>query len=174
MRWVLGIVGVLVAVVLLVVVVGYLLPTSHVASMSAQYAASPDSIWVSLTDVAAFPQWRRDVQRVEILADENGQRGWREHANGDVITYRIVEADPPRRLVSRIADENLPFGGTWTYQLAPDGSGTRLTITENGEVYNPIFRFVSRFIIGHTATMEGVLRALGTRHGETVTPQLDK
>ena len=74
-------------------------------------------------------------------------------------------------LVTRIADRSLPFGGTWTYVLAPDGNGTRLTITEHGEVYNPIFRFVSRFIIGHTGTMEGVLRALGTKHGETVTPE---
>jgi hypothetical protein len=33
-------------------------------------------------------------------------------------------------------------------------SGTELTITENGEVYNPLFRFVSRFIMGHAATIE--------------------
>jgi hypothetical protein len=78
---------------------------------------------------------------------------------------------PARRLVTRIADHNLPYGGTWTYELTPDGSGTRLTITENGEVYNPIFRFVSRFIMGHTASMESVLRALGTKHGETIAPE---
>jgi hypothetical protein len=35
-----------------------------------------------------------------------------------------------------------------------------------------MFRFVSRFILGYTSTMEGVLRALGARHGETVTPQV--
>ena len=60
----------------------------------------------------------------------------------------------------------------WTYELTPADSGTLLTITESGEVYNPIFRFISRFVIGHTGTMEGVLRALGTKHGETVTPEV--
>ena len=45
-------------VVLIVCVVGYVLPKSHVASVSARFAAPPDSIWTSLTDVAAFPQWR--------------------------------------------------------------------------------------------------------------------
>ena len=171
MRWVLLIAGLLVAVVLIVCAIGFMLPKSHVASASARFAASPDALWTSLTDVAAFPTWRPALARVELLPDENGQRGWRELGNHDAITYRVVESVPPRRLVTRIADKNLPFGGSWTYDLAPDGSGTRLTITENGEVYNPIFRFVSRFIMGYTATMESVLRALGSKHGETVTPK---
>ena len=170
MRWLLGIIGILVVVVVLIVAVGYALPRSHVASVTARYAATPDALWASLTDVQAFPQGRKDLARVEILPDENGQRGWREHGKDDPITYRVVEADAPRRLVTRIADQNLPFGGTWTYALVPDGSGTHLTITERGEIYNPIFRFVARFILGYTGTMTDVLRALGTKHGETITP----
>lgn len=170
MRWVLGIVGILVVIVLLVVVVGYMLPKAHVALMSARYAAPPDTIWKSLTDVRSFPQWRKDVSRVELLPDENGQFGWREHGKQDAISYRVETREPSRRLVTRIADKTLPFGGTWTYELTPDGTGTRLTITEHGEVYNPIFRFVSRFFMGYTGTMRGVLESLGTKHGETVTP----
>ena len=171
MRWILGIVGILAAVVLLVVAIGYALPKSHVASVSARYAAPPEALWASLTDVSAFPRWRKDLTRVELLPEENGQRGWREHSKNDVITYRVVASDPPRRLVTRIADETLPFGGTWTYELAPADGGTRLTITERGEVYNPIFRFVSRFVLGYTGTMTEVLRAIGAKHGETVTPE---
>ena len=170
MRWVLGIVAVLVVIVLVVVVVGYMLPKSHVASMSARYAARPEAVWATLTDVQAFPQWRPGVTRIDTLPDENGQRGWREHANHDAVTYRVVESVPPRRLVARIADQNLPYGGTWTYELAPADSGTRLTITERGEIYNPIFRFVARFVLGYTSTMNGVLRALGTKHGQTDVP----
>lgn len=171
MRWVLGIVGLLVILVLIVCAIGYLLPKSHVASVSARFAARPDSIWASLTDVPAFPKWRPGLLRVEVLPDDNGQRGWREIGKHDTVTYRVIESVPPRRLVTRIADQNLPYGGSWSYDLTPDGSGTRLTIIENGEVYNPIFRFVSRFIMGHTSMMEDVLRALGTKHGETVTPK---
>lgn len=170
MRWVLGIVGVLIVIGLLVVVIGYMLPKAHVASMSARFAAPPDTIWKTLTDVRAFPQWRTDLARVELLPDENRQFGWREHGKQDAISYRIETREPSRRLVTRIADRNLPFGGTWTYELVPDGTGTRLTITERGEVYNPIFRFVSRFFLGYTGTMTTVLQALGAKHGETVTP----
>jgi len=54
----------------------------------------------------------------------------------------------------------IPFGGTWTYDITPSGSGTQLRITERGEVYNPIFRVASRFVFRHTATMEEFLRNL--------------
>jgi len=171
MRWILWIVGGLIVVCLVVYVIGMMLPQSHVASASARYAATPDAIWEELTDVLHFPQWRKDVTRVEVLPDENGQAGWREYGKQGTVTYRVVELVPKRRLVSRIADRNLPYGGSWTYELAPDDSGTRLTITERGDIYNPIFRFVSRFVLGYTATMNGMLRAIGTKHGERATPE---
>ena len=41
-------------------------------------------------------------------------------------------------------------------------------ITEDGEVYNPVFRFMSRFIIGHAATLDQYLTALGKRLGVDV------
>jgi hypothetical protein len=79
------------------------------------------------------------------------------------MTLRSTAFEPPRRLVTRIADEDLPFGGTWTYELEPLGASTRVILTENGEVYNPIFRFVSRFLLGHDATMIVYLDALEER-----------
>lgn len=77
--------------------------------------------------------------------------------------YVIVEQAPPRRLVTRVADPELPYGGTWTFELEPDGSGTRLTITERGQIHNPIFRVIARFVFGYAATMETYLDALEPR-----------
>ncbi len=76
----------------------------------------------------------------------------------------------PARLVTRIADERLPYGGTWTYEVEEDAGGSRVTITEDGEIYNPIFRVVSRFFLGYHATQRSYLRALGAKFGETVEP----
>ena len=45
-----------------------------------------------------------------------------------------------------------------------------MTITERGVVYNPIFRFVSRFLMGYTATMKTYLNALARRFGGETTP----
>ena len=63
----------------------------------------------------------------------------------------------------RIDDPGQPFGGTWTYALTPNGTGTSLTITEDGEVYNPIFRFMSHFFFSQTATIDAYLAALQRR-----------
>ena len=66
----------------------------------------------------------------------------------------------------------LPFGGSWEYRVTAEGAGSRVQVTEHGEVYNPVFRFVSRFIMGHSATASAYLKALGARFGATVTPQV--
>ena len=47
-----------------------------------------------------------------------------------------------------------------------------VTITERGSVRNPLFRFVSRFIMGHTASIDLYLRALGEHFGSEPIPQV--
>jgi uncharacterized protein YndB with AHSA1/START domain len=170
MRWLLVVLAAVAGVVLLVVVVGMLLPREHTARSHATINAPPDSVWRALTDVAAFPTWRDDVSRVETLPSASGRRTWREIGKHDAITLEESTAEPPRRLVLRIADPTLPFGGSWTYDVAPDGAGSRVTITEDGVVHNPVFRFMSRFVFGHHATQEAYLRALGRKFGQRATP----
>jgi hypothetical protein len=72
----------------------------------------------------------------------------------------------PSLLVARIADPSLPFGGTWTYRISPAAGGSELSITEDGEVYNPIFRFMARFVFGYTATMDAFIKHVQARFGE--------
>jgi hypothetical protein len=93
----------------------------------------------------------------------DGRPRWRERDRHGTITYEVTESVPPGRLVTRIADDGLPFGGTWTYQVTPDAGGSTLTVTEDGVVRNPVFRFVSRFVTGHTATIDAYLTALAAR-----------
>ena len=148
----------LVVLAVVVTAIGYALPQNHVASVEAVLAAEPARVFDRITDPARYPAWRTDVTRVEILGTQPLK--WREHGSDDPITYEVVDSRPNERFVVRIADPDLPFGGTWTYELTPDGSGTRLVITERGEVYNPIFRFMSRFVFSHTATMERFIASL--------------
>jgi hypothetical protein len=74
-------------------------------------------------------------------------------------------------MVTRILDTDLGYSGKWIYVFASENGGTRVTITEDGEVSNVIFRFMSRYIFGHTATLDGYLSSLAKRFGETATPQ---
>lgn len=160
MRWVAIVGGVLVALILAVVVVGALLPTEHVASRRAELPHPPEAVWSAITDLGRMPVWRRGITAVEQLPPVDGRRRWREVGGNGTITFEAVEWAPPSRLVARIADPDLPFGGRWIYELQPAGAGSVLTITEEGAVYNPVFRFMSRFVFGHHATMDAYLEDL--------------
>jgi uncharacterized protein YndB with AHSA1/START domain len=162
MKWLLLGVAILTALAVVVGGIGWLLPVAHTARRQQRLPVPPESVWKVITDVAAFPSWRADVARVESLPNRDGRTIWTEHGSSGEMTISIERSEPPRLLVTRI-EPGLPFGGTWTYELAPDAGGSVLTITERGEVYNPIFRFMSRFIFGHDSTLAGYMAALHTR-----------
>jgi uncharacterized protein YndB with AHSA1/START domain len=149
-----------------VVVIGYALPVRHRASRAAQFSAGPASLFAAISNVASYPTWRGDVSRVELVPNGAGPTRFREIGRNGTILYEVERTEPGRLLVTRIADPSLPFGGTWTYELAPADAGTSLRITEDGEVRNPIFRFVSRFIMGHTANIDRYLADLGRHVGQ--------
>jgi len=164
MFWLLIAVGAIAAVILVVLITGSLLPQNHRASVSREIPAPPEQVWRTITSLRDLPNWHPEVKSVEAIVETQGKTAWREtYRNGDKIAYETVSTEPPRRLVRRIADPKLPYGGTWTLDIEDKSFGSRVTITEDGEVYNPIFRFVSRFFIGHTVTMERYLAALAQR-----------
>ena len=116
---------------------GALVPAAHVASRSKRISARPETVWGLINDPVAT-------------------KGW----GGDVKT-EVVERDEPRLLVTKIVGQSA-FGGTWTYEIAPDHhDAAMVTITERGEVYNPLFRTVSR-IMGQARTIDGYLAKLET------------
>ena len=168
MRWIAIAVGVLVALVVLVAVIGWLLPVKHRVTREATFRASPAQVYALITGVDAFPSWRSKVTSVQHDTTTAGAKRFREIGSDGSILFEVEDALPDQRLVTRIVDPTLPFGGGWTFELVPvDAGRTTLRITENGEVYNPIFRFVSRFVLGHHATIDGYLRDVGKRFGES-------
>jgi hypothetical protein len=149
-----------------VVVGGYLLPEQHTATVRAHYRAAPGPLYDAITDVAAGPSWRTGLEGVTVL--EPSPLKWREVAEWGTLTMVMDEATSPSRVVTRIADSGGDFGGTWTYEIAPEQSGSVVTITEKGEVYNPIFRFMSRFLFGHYKALETYAHDLGRKFNEDV------
>ena len=164
MKWLIIAGLALAGVIAIVVISGMLLPKAHVATRSSRLKHPPERVWAL---IAGDQSWRPTVRRYEPLPDRGGHRMWKEtDSHGNAITFEEVESEAPKRLVTRIADDKLPFGGTWTYEIEPGSDGCNIRITENGEVYNPVFRFVSRFIMGHTATIDAYLNALAKRLDE--------
>src|SRR5277367_4123340 len=158
--WVLlGIAGLLI----LVTVIGWLLPRDHVATRIGRYRQPPEAIWTAITDVDAMPAWREGLKSVKHLLDRNGLPAHVEVTSSGTLPYETVEMTPPQKLVTRIADPKLPFGGTWTFEISPVADGATLRITERGYVTNPFFRFMSRTVFSPTSTMETYLKSLARR-----------
>ena len=171
MKLVLLIGGGVVALILVVLIIGALLPKEHAASREITLRRQPSEVYATLRDFAAAPKWRPDVERIEILDAVDGRVRFREHSKNGRVTYEVVQESPPEKLVTRIVDRDLGYFGSWTYLLSPTNDGTRLRITEDGEVPNVLFRFMSRFVFGHTATMDAYLRALARKFGEEAQPK---
>ena len=172
MKWVGIFFAGLVGVIGLMALAGYFMPREHVASRKAHFKQKPEAIWPLLAEPAMATSWRTDIVSVEMLPDQNGHAMWKEKwRNGTVLLMERTEFQPQKRLQTRIANTDLAFGGTWTFELQAEGDGSQLRITENGIVNNVIFRFLSRVVFGQTGSIEGFLRLAGAKFGETVTPE---
>ena len=163
MRWIIWIVAAIAIAGVLVVVIGYSLPKAHSVSRSATLPMPPDAVYTLLSDVDRYQSWRPGVKSLQRQPDRDGKPAWIEEMSGMKIPLYFERMERPSLLVSRIADPSLPFGGTWTYRIQPAPNGSSVTITEDGEVYNPFFRFMSRFVFGHTATLDEFLKSLTAR-----------
>ena len=169
MKWLLIIVGCLVALVGALYLVGLFLPREHSATCRARFRADAQSLFDRLADVEGYPRWRSDVRSAKRIALPDGSPGFVEETGEGPRTYALEASEPLRRMVVRVADADLPYGGTWTFQIATDGDGTVLSASEDGFVDPPLFRTLARFVFGHHATLESYLNALAAGLGESVT-----
>ncbi len=161
--------GVLVAVAIAtVLLVATRLPVKHTATRSILIPAPPESVFTVITDFSAAPAWRSSLTGVELESTSPaGHARFTEISGSDRLTFEVERLEAPRYMVTRIVGDGLPFGGGWAYQVVPASTGSRVTISEHGEVYSPLFRFVSRYVMGHTATLDRYLGDLSARFGGT-------
>jgi len=162
--------GGLVGIVLAIMAVGLLIPKQHVASRALVLRQKPEDVFALISDFKSAPAWRSEVRQVELLPQANGHVRFREIASTGALTMEVTQWNPPRHMVTRIADKELPFGGSWIFEISPTVSGCQLNITERGEIYNPVFRFVSRFILGYERTLNTYLQSVGRKFGENTAP----
>jgi hypothetical protein len=168
MKIILLVLAILFVVIVLMAVIGACLPRSHEAARAAVFHRKPTELYAVVRDFAMLPSWRSDLQSTEILPSRDGRVCYREISRHRPITYVVLEDRPAEKLTVKIADENLPFGGTWTFAFSPETDGCCVRITEHGEVKNVLFRFMARFIFGYTGSIDNYLRDLGKKFGETV------
>lgn len=168
---VVGIIAGIVVLAGIVALIGSKLPKSHVASRSILLHRSPQDVYAVVRDFGSAAKWRSDLKQVEVEARDGGPVYFREVGKNGTVNYELLEDVPAQRMVTRIRDTDLGYAGQWTYTFAPENGGTRLTIREDGEVSNVIFRFMSRYVFGQTATIDSYLTSLAKHFGEDAAPQ---
>ena len=159
---VVGIVGGVLLLAGVMALIGSMLPKAHVASRSILLHRSPQEVYAVVRDFSSAPKWRADVKQMEVETPVY----FREVGKHGTVNYELVEDVPAQRMVTRIRDTDLGYAGQWTYSFTPESSGTRVTIREDGEVSNVLFRFMSRYIFGQTSTIDSYLTSLAKHFGE--------
>ena len=166
---VVGLVGAVVALLLVLWLLGRGLPEGHEISATLHVAKSREEVWGVLADTAAIPSWDRGVDRVERLPDRDGQEVWRWVMGRNAMVLETTRSEAPGLLVRTIADEAKMFSGDWTYELSPEGSGCALALTEHGRVHVAIPRAMMRympFIADPSMYLRRHLERLAARFGE--------
>ena len=168
MKWLL-IAAIAVAVMFLAVLIfGWLQPVHHSVTRKMYLHQTPEAVFAVLENSADLPTWSSAVLKVEPLPE-------RDHKPAARITLRWgsmvmimtqLERIPPNRLVTRMAKDNGPVLGTWTYEIAPETGGCRVSVTEEGELKNPLFRAIAR-LRGLDSNINQTLRDLAKKFGES-------
>ena len=158
---------ILVGVVAVAALVGFALPRNHRATSRVTLQRPPEEVWPTVRNLGALLGTWKDLKSARRLPDQNGKEVWEQNAGGFPMRLVVEESDPPRRLVTRIdAPPDAAFGGQWIYELEPAGTGTRITVTEDGYVSNPLFRSLM-YLMGPHRTVDGYLQALSRSFGES-------
>src|SRR3954469_10740565 len=106
MRVVLMIIGAIVALVLVVLLVGWMLPVSHRASRTVAVTGAPHDVFALVERVDDYPKWRRGITRIEVLPSPDSAQPlrFREHGSNGTILYEVSERVPDERIVTTIVD----------------------------------------------------------------------
>ena len=164
MKWLLIAVAAVAALIVAVVVIGSLRPRNHVARVRGRLNANPDAVWQVLRGFETWAEWNSATQKVERTTDLNGKQVWLFHGRWGKMPMILDTDESPRRMRT-VVGEGAGFSGSWTYEIEPQGDGCTLTLTEEGSVRNPVFRFMMMFH-GNHATMLRFFTDLAARVGQ--------
>jgi uncharacterized protein YndB with AHSA1/START domain len=167
MNWLLYSAAGLVGLVGAVFLVGAMFPLEHTVTQVLELSQPPDAVWQVLVDYENQSVWRTEIKKAERLPEREGRAVWKQtYKDGTPVTLEIAEMTAPTRLVEILADVGGPFVGQWEYKLTATEKGSRLTLTEKGQMKNPFFRFVYHAILGKGKFIGDYLKALAKKFGE--------
>lgn len=160
-----------VAAGLALVLGGAILPRAHRVTSEVVVDRSRDDTWRVVRDLAVMPQWCAEVDRSTRQHEVAGREQWLQRVGGFELRLDVVDERPPEMFATRVVtpEEGL-FGGRWIYELAPDGTRTRVRITEDAWIGPWPFRSMA-WLFGYHATIDRCLAGLAKHLGQKAEPR---
>lgn len=153
LKWTLG---VLLALVLAVLVGGYLLSPRFTVTRSIAIAAPVEKVYPLVAGPRQWKGWavwnRRDpAMQIEYTGPESGTGAawsWKSETEGNgAMTFTLAE--PAQRVAYELRFADFGTTSTGELRLAPRGSGTEVTWVMHGDMgSHPLFRWMALFADG--------------------------
>lgn len=105
------------------------MPTPAPITASVEISAGPDEVWAVVSDVARMPEFSPELRRLYVIGSKEPRVGMnlvginRRGLVAWPTTSKVVRFEPGRAVAWKTRES----GATWTYELEPTGSGTRVT-----------------------------------------------
>src|SRR5436190_12680101 len=121
--------GLVVAAVLTVAIIGMAQADPQDVTVSARLKQPPEAVYAALIDFEKWPSWNEALKNARRGPDQNGHPVWMMDASFGTLTDEVKETTPPAngqpgRIVTQIADPKSPLQGSWTWTLTPVEGGT--------------------------------------------------
>lgn len=96
------------------------------------YNASPKQVWKAITDPDQMKQWYLPIE--DFRAEVGFETQFDHHALGKVFphAWKVTEVVPGEKISYEWRYPGFPGNSLVTFELAPDGAGTRITLTHTG------------------------------------------
>jgi uncharacterized membrane protein len=143
---------------------GSSIPESHTSTGSETIKADIDDVFALQANVQKYPEWHDLVKEIRDYKEEpNGAASWTEEwKDGNVFAMKRTAYIKEKLIRVEIEDTNEVFSGSWTFDFADLEEGTKVTITENGNIPNNFIRGMYHLTSEPDQTLKEHLRRLKT------------
>ena len=156
MAWLKKFLFVITALIVLLVVVGFILPSSYQVERKVLINASAEDIYPNVVNLKAWPQWgvwfKRDPNMEISYAGPDRAIGmqmqWKSETQGDG-QMEIVDLKHNRKLTYSLYFPEFEMGSTGDMTLEPVDGGTLVTWSDSGDLgASPVNRYMGLMMDG--------------------------
>lgn len=154
MKWLIRVVGAVVALIVVLAAIGFVLPSQFKVQRAVTIAAPPDKVYAFIADPRQWKAWsvwnRRDpamqMQYSGAASGAGAKWAWQSRTEGNG-TMEFTAAVPGERVEYALAFPDMGMQSRGVLRLDPEGGGTRVTWTNEGDVgASPVNRWFAVFM----------------------------